>query len=265
MKKVTFFIIMIVSTLLCSCGTTANYASADSWEDGIYYRKSQERTQEIFTDNKEIEDLVHKTKEEARRYTETIIISDAVSEQDSTLNRQYEINLNFYEDPWQDSYYSYNSWMYWGPSWSLYWDPFWYPSYWGPSWGWGFHYGYYGWYAPWYSPWYDPWYYYPVYPVYPFYPQYAVNDGPVVYGKRESGRSSSLSSSVQRGNLLTSNKELGEQLIIDIAKYKTHPNCKILYRFVFDPEGYIQNPRGLENDLTKEHEGLDVKVYIRPI
>ena len=60
-------------------------------------------------------------------------------------------------------------------------------------------------------------------------------------------------------------KELGEQLIIDIAKYKTHPNCKILYRFVFDPEGYIQNPRGLENDLTKEHEGLDVKVYIRPI
>lgn len=62
MKKVTFFIIMIVSTLLCSCGTTANYASADSWEDGIYYRKSQERTQEIFTDNKEIEDLVHKTK-----------------------------------------------------------------------------------------------------------------------------------------------------------------------------------------------------------
>lgn len=211
MKKVTFFIIMIVSTLLCSCGTTANYASADSWEDGIYYRKSQERTQEIFTDNKEIEDLVHKTKEEARRYTETIIISDAVSEQDSTLNRQYEINLNFYEDPWQDSYYSYNSWMYWGPSWSLYWDPFWYPSYWGPSWGWGFHYGYYGWYDPWYSPWYDPWYYYPVYPVYPFYPQYAVNDGPVVYGKRESGRSSSLSSSVQRGNLLTSNKELGEQ------------------------------------------------------
>ena len=157
MKKVTFFIIMIVSTLLCSCGTTANYASADSWEDGIYYRKSQERTQEIFTDNKEIEDLVHKTKEEARRYTETIIISDAVSEQDSTLNRQYEINLNFYEDPWQDSYYSYNSWMYWGPSWSLYWDPFWYPSYWGPSWGWGFNYGYYGWYDPWYSPRYHPW------------------------------------------------------------------------------------------------------------
>lgn len=60
-------------------------------------------------------------------------------------------------------------------------------------------------------------------------------------------------------------KELGDQLIIDIAKYKTHPKCKFLYCFVFDPEGYIRNPRGLEHDLTKEHDGLSVKVYIRPI
>ena len=60
-------------------------------------------------------------------------------------------------------------------------------------------------------------------------------------------------------------KELGEQLIIDIAKYKVHPNCQTLYCFVFDPDGYIRNPRGLENDLTKEHDGLDVKVFIRPL
>lgn len=59
--------------------------------------------------------------------------------------------------------------------------------------------------------------------------------------------------------------ELGEQLIIDIAKYKAHPNCKTLYCFVFDPDGYIRNPRGLEKDLTKEHDGLSVKVYIRPL
>lgn len=60
-------------------------------------------------------------------------------------------------------------------------------------------------------------------------------------------------------------KELGEQLIIDIAKYKKHPKCKSLYCFVFDPEGHIRNPRGLEKDLTKGHDGLSVKVYIRPI
>lgn len=61
------------------------------------------------------------------------------------------------------------------------------------------------------------------------------------------------------------NKELGDQLIIDIAKYKAHPKCKFLYCFVFDPEVYIRNLRGLEHDLTKEHDGLSVKVYIRPI
>lgn len=31
-------------------------------------------------------------------------------------------------------------------------------------------------------------------------------------------------------------KELGEQLIIDIARYKSHPNCKNLVCFVYDPE-----------------------------
>lgn len=60
-------------------------------------------------------------------------------------------------------------------------------------------------------------------------------------------------------------KELGEQLIIDIAKYKEHPNCKSLYCFVFDPDGHIRNPRGLERDLTGEHDSLAVKVYIRPL
>ncbi len=33
-----------------------------------------------------------------------------------------------------------------------------------------------------------------------------------------------------RSNLKS--KQIGEQLIIDIAKYKTHPNCKLLYCFV---------------------------------
>ena len=59
-------------------------------------------------------------------------------------------------------------------------------------------------------------------------------------------------------------KQLGEQLIIDIAKYKTHPDCKTLYCFVYDPEGYITNPRGLENDLNDESNEMKVKVKIIP-
>ena len=59
-------------------------------------------------------------------------------------------------------------------------------------------------------------------------------------------------------------KELGEQLIIDITKYQSHPNCKSLYCFVYDPEGIIRDPRGLEKDLEELGKGFHVKVFIRP-
>lgn len=36
-------------------------------------------------------------------------------------------------------------------------------------------------------------------------------------------------------------KDLGEQLIIDIAKYKVHPDCEKLICFVYDPEARIAN------------------------
>lgn len=59
-------------------------------------------------------------------------------------------------------------------------------------------------------------------------------------------------------------KQLGEQLIIDIAKYKSHPDCKLLYCFVYDPEGYINNPTGIENDLNENNNEMKVKVKIVP-
>jgi hypothetical protein len=59
-------------------------------------------------------------------------------------------------------------------------------------------------------------------------------------------------------------KEVGEQLIVDIARYKSHPSCKALYCLVYDPEHRVANPRGLETDLSKKSDGLDVKVFIVP-
>lgn len=59
-------------------------------------------------------------------------------------------------------------------------------------------------------------------------------------------------------------KEVGEQLLIDIQKYKQHPDCSLLVCFVYDPEGRIGNPRGIENDLNKTYDGLPVKVLITP-
>ena len=58
-------------------------------------------------------------------------------------------------------------------------------------------------------------------------------------------------------------KDLGDQLIVDIAKYKTHPNCKKLICFVYDPEGRIGNPVGMINDLEKQNENF-VKIFINP-
>ena len=58
-------------------------------------------------------------------------------------------------------------------------------------------------------------------------------------------------------------KDLGEQLIIDIEKYKTHPDCKKLYCFVYDPEGLLGNPTGIINDLESSHENF-LKVFIKP-
>ncbi|WP_319508144.1 hypothetical protein [uncultured Methanolobus sp.] len=60
-------------------------------------------------------------------------------------------------------------------------------------------------------------------------------------------------------------KEVGDQLIIDISRYSTHPNCKTLVCFVYDPEGRINNPIGLENDLNKSSsDTLRVIVKIEP-
>ena len=61
-----------------------------------------------------------------------------------------------------------------------------------------------------------------------------------------------------------SDKILGEQLIIDIANYSNHPKCKQLYCFIYDPEGRIRNPRGLEKDLTQIKEGLHVFTFVYP-
>ena len=58
-------------------------------------------------------------------------------------------------------------------------------------------------------------------------------------------------------------KQLGEELIIDIEKYKTHPDCKFIYCFVYDPDGYLGNPAAIKNDLEKAHDGF-VKIFIRP-
>ncbi|MEP7376818.1 MAG: hypothetical protein ABI675_25695 [Chitinophagaceae bacterium] len=60
-------------------------------------------------------------------------------------------------------------------------------------------------------------------------------------------------------------KELGQQLILDIAHYKNHPNCQVLKCFVYDPENKVKNPRGVESDIARaSDESLTVELFVRP-
>lgn len=60
-------------------------------------------------------------------------------------------------------------------------------------------------------------------------------------------------------------KAVGEQLAVDIARYKKHPDFETLVCFVYDPEGKIKNPTGLISDLEGlSTDGRKVRVFIRP-
>lgn len=59
-------------------------------------------------------------------------------------------------------------------------------------------------------------------------------------------------------------KEVGEQLMIDIERYIAHPDCETLICFVYDPEGRVTNPVGIENDLNRETDNLKVITIITP-
>ncbi len=59
-------------------------------------------------------------------------------------------------------------------------------------------------------------------------------------------------------------KEIGEQLSVDIQRYEKHPDCKYLICFVYDPEGWIRNPSGIEDDLTKTNNKMQIITIITP-
>ena len=58
--------------------------------------------------------------------------------------------------------------------------------------------------------------------------------------------------------------KLGEELIVDRARYEAHPDCKTLVCFVYDPQGRVGNPVGLERDLETHSGELKVRVIIAP-
>jgi hypothetical protein len=58
-------------------------------------------------------------------------------------------------------------------------------------------------------------------------------------------------------------RELAEQLTTDAAAFPAAGH-QTLFCFVYDPEGRIGNPRGLEAELTRVSDAQIVEVFIAP-
>ncbi|MEP7151015.1 MAG: hypothetical protein ABI856_04850, partial [Nitrospira sp.] len=61
-----------------------------------------------------------------------------------------------------------------------------------------------------------------------------------------------------------STKDLSEQVKSDAAHYSIRPNGITLLCFIYDPEGRVGNPRGLEADLTSVSDTYMVEVIVAP-
>lgn len=56
--------------------------------------------------------------------------------------------------------------------------------------------------------------------------------------------------------------KIGEELIVDIERYRAHPDCDAIVALVYDPDRHIKNRRTLETDLSGERDGLIVRVLV---
>lgn len=57
-------------------------------------------------------------------------------------------------------------------------------------------------------------------------------------------------------------RNVSDELILDKERYRAHEECEVLVAFVYDPGRFIENPRGLEDDLNQGGDGLTVRVLV---
>lgn len=70
---------------------------------------------------------------------------------------------------------------------------------------------------------------------------------------------------VKKTRVNLADREIGDELLIDIARYRSHLDCGTLICFIYDPDHRIQNPFGLKTDLElQSSDDLAVMVRISP-
>jgi hypothetical protein len=58
--------------------------------------------------------------------------------------------------------------------------------------------------------------------------------------------------------------EIGDQLVIDMARYKNHADCKTLVCFIYDPDNIIPNPKGLQDLEGQSSTEFKILIDVRP-
>lgn len=58
-------------------------------------------------------------------------------------------------------------------------------------------------------------------------------------------------------------KRIGDELIVDIAHYQRHPDCRTLWCVVYDPNHFVTNADGLRSDLDGRRTSKEGEVFVR--
>jgi hypothetical protein len=58
--------------------------------------------------------------------------------------------------------------------------------------------------------------------------------------------------------------DLADQLTADSARYTSRDRCRVLFCFIYDPEGRIGSPKRLETDLTSVSDRFMIDVLVAP-
>lgn len=59
-------------------------------------------------------------------------------------------------------------------------------------------------------------------------------------------------------------RSLADELILDIARYRAHPDCQAILFFVYDPRSLIKNPVALQEELSRIAGEIPVSLVISP-
>ncbi len=59
-------------------------------------------------------------------------------------------------------------------------------------------------------------------------------------------------------------RELSDELIVDMTRYRSHPDCGALVCLVYDPDGHCHAPAALAADLTSDSEEFRTVVVVCP-